>query len=240
MVTPVLTVAADGDLVERQLAGGLLRCPECGAGVLGGHGWVPARWLRRADGRVVLLKARATEQEKASGTVAPGLRRGRCKAPECGVTHVLAPPQVLFRRLDETAVIGEVLAARAGGRGYRAIAGLLGRVAAGTVGLAAELGMVRRCVRRFAVNGGRLRVAFTALVHQVDASPPVMTSGRGAVAEAVAAVGEAAAAVRRLLGTAMAAVSPWEVAAAVSHGRLLAVSPPARLFSTSGHLEPVM
>jgi hypothetical protein len=108
------------------------------------------------------------------------------------------------------------------------------------VGLAAELGMVRRCVRRFTVNAGRLRAAFTALVHQVDASPPVMTSGRGAVAEAVAAIGEAAAAVRRLLGTAMAAVSPWEVAAAVSHGRLLAVSPPARLFSTSGHLEPAV
>ena len=62
-------------------------------------------------------------------------------------------------------VIGEVLAARAGGRGYRAIAGLLGRVAAGTVGLAAELGMVRRCVRRFTVNAGRLRAAFTALAH---------------------------------------------------------------------------
>jgi len=95
-------------------------------------------------------------------------------------------------------------------------------------------------VLQFTVNAGRLRAAFTALVHQVDASPPVMTSGRGAVAEAVSAVGEAAAAVRRLLGAAMAAVSPWEVAAAVSHGRLLAVSPPARLFSTSGHLEPAM
>ena len=113
----MLTVAGDRDLVERQLAGGLLACPECGTGVLGGHGWVPSRWLRRADGRVVLLKARATGQEKASGKVADGLRRGRCKAPGCGVTHVLAPPQVLFRRLDETRVIGEVLAARAGGRG---------------------------------------------------------------------------------------------------------------------------
>ena len=120
MVTPVLTVSADRDLVERQLAGGLLRCPECGTGVLGGHGWVPSRWLRRADGQVVLLKAHATGQEKASGTVAGGLRRGKCKG--CGVSHVLAPPQVLFRRLDETRVIGEVLAARAGGRGYRAIA----------------------------------------------------------------------------------------------------------------------
>ncbi len=54
--------------------------------------------------------------------------------------------------------------------------------------------MVRRCVTRFTVNAGRLRAAFTALVYQVDASPPVLTSGRGAVAEAVAAIGEAAAA----------------------------------------------
>ena len=119
----MLTVAGDRDLVERQLASGLLVCPECGTGVLGGHGWVPSRWLRRADGQVVLLKAHATGREKASGTVAGGLRRGRCKAPGCGVTHVLAPPCLLFRRLDETRVIGEVLAARAGGRGYRAIAG---------------------------------------------------------------------------------------------------------------------
>ena len=240
MVTPVLTVSADRDLVERQLAGGLLRCPACGTGVLGGHGWVPSRWVRLADGRVVLLKAHATGQETASRTVADGLRRGKCKAPECGVTHVLAPPWLLFRRLDETSVIGQVLEARAGGGGYRAICGLLGRVACGAVGLAAELGMVRRCVTRFTASAGRLRAAFTALVHQVDVSPPVVTSGRGAVAEAVSAVGEAAAAVRRLLGTAVAAVSPWEVAAAVSHGRLLAVSPPARLFSTSRHLEPVM
>src|SRR5258708_8539341 len=147
MVTPMLTVGAGRDLVGRERAGGLLVCAECGTGVLGGHGWVSSRWLRRADGRVVLLKAHATGQEKASGTVAGGLRRGRCKAPGCGVTHVLAPPWLLFRRLDETSVIGEVLAARAGGMGYRAIARLLGRAAAGAVGPAPGVGMVRRRVR---------------------------------------------------------------------------------------------
>ena len=72
----MLTVAADRDLVERQLASGLLVCPECGTGVLGGHGWVPSRWLRRADGQVVLLKAHATGKEKASGTVAAGFAAG--------------------------------------------------------------------------------------------------------------------------------------------------------------------
>ena len=137
---------------------------------------------------------------------------------------------MLGRRLDEVEVIGAALVARASGAGCRRIGAAAGR----------PMSTVRGWLLRLEQNAGRLRAAFTALVHQLDASPPVMTAGRGEVAEAVAAIGEAAAAVRRLLGTSMAAVSPWEVAAAVSHGRLLAVSPPARLFSTSGHLEPPM
>src|SRR5258708_2446232 len=84
MVTPMLTVAADRDLVERQLAGGLLVCPECGTGGLGGHGWVSSRWLRRADGRGGLLKAHATGQEEASGTVAGGVRPGGGQGPGWG------------------------------------------------------------------------------------------------------------------------------------------------------------
>ena len=236
----MLTVPADPDLVERLLRGGELVCPRCGTGVLGGHGWVAGRWLRKADGRVVLLKAGASAEEIASGTAGPGLRRGRCKEAGCRATHVLAPPPVLWRRLDEAAVIGVVLEGRAEGLGYRRIAVRLGR-AAGRLG--AELAVVRRCAARFAANAGRLRAAFTALVHRVDSSPPVMTSGGGPVAEAVAAIGEAAAAVRRLLGTRLLAVSPWEVAAAVSNGSLLAVAPQDHLFSgfsTSRHLMPVM
>jgi len=46
--------------------------------------------------------------------------------------------------------------------------------------------------------------------------------------------------VRRLLGTSMRALSPWQVVAAVSHGRLLAVAAPARLFYTSRHLVLAM
>ena len=188
----------------------------------------------------MLLKAHATGEEKETGRVADGLRRGRCKAAGCGVTHVLAPQAVLCRRLDEAGLIGAMLEARAEGLGYRRVARGLGRARAGVVGREAELGVVRRCVARFTANAGRLRAVFTALVHWVDSSPPVMTSGGNPVAEAVAAIGEAAAAVRRRLGPRMLVVSPWEVAAAVSHGGLLAVSPPARLFSTSGHLEPAV
>ena len=94
----MLTVAPDRDLVERQLGNGELVCPRCEAGVLGGHGWVGRRWLRRADGRVVLLKAHATAEELAGGKVASGLRRSRCKRAECQATHVLLPAGMLGRR----------------------------------------------------------------------------------------------------------------------------------------------
>ncbi len=132
----MLTVAADADLVERLLRDGELACPRCETGELGGHGWVPGRWLRKADGRVVLLKAHATAEEIASGTAAPGLRRGKCKEPGCGAAHVLAPPAVLCRRLDEAGLIGSLLEARAEGLGYRRITGRLGRAAAGVLGQA--------------------------------------------------------------------------------------------------------
>ena len=45
---------------------------------------------------------------------------------------------------------------------------------------------------------------------------------------------------RRLLGTSMRALSPWQVVAAVSHRGLLAVAAPARLCYTSRHLVPAM
>ena len=151
----MLTVAADPDLVERLLRDGELRCPRCGTGVLGGHGWVPGRWLRQADGLVVLLKAHATAEEIASGTVAAGIRRGRCKQPGCQATHVLAPPALLWRRLDEAALIGTLLEARAEGLGYRRIAGRMGRAAAGALGQAARSRQLRegrenQCARRHA------------------------------------------------------------------------------------------
>ena len=90
---------------------------------------------------------------------------------------------------------------------------------------------------RLEQNARPLRAAFTGLVHRLEVSPPVLTAGRGEAAEAVAAMGEAAAAARRLLGTSMRALSPWQVVAAVSHGRLLAVAAPARLSCTSRHLS---
>jgi len=133
---------------------------------------------------------------------------------------------MLGRRLDEVEVIGAALVARASGAGCRRIGAAAGR----------PMSTVRGWLVRLERNGRPLRAAFTALVHRLEVSPPVLTAGRGEAAEAVAAMGEAAAAVRRLLGTSMRALSPWQVVAAVSHGGLLAVTAPARLFHTSRHL----
>src|SRR6516225_5891209 len=226
----MVTVAPDRDLVERQLGNGELVCPRCEAGVLGGHGWVGRRWLRRADGLVVLLKAHATAEELAGGKVASGLRRSRCKRAECQATHVLLPAGMLGRRLDEVEVIGAALVARASGAGRRRIGAAAGR----------PMSTVRGWLMRLEQNARTLRAAFTALVHRLEVSPPVLTAGRGEAAEAVAAMGEAAAAARRLLGMSMRALSPWQVVAAVSHGGLLAVTAPARLFYTSRHLVLTM
>jgi hypothetical protein len=86
------------------------------------------RWLRRADGLVVLLKAHATAEELAGGKVASGLRRSRCKRAECQATHVLLPAGMLGRRLDEVEVIGAALVARASGAGCRRIGAAAGLV----------------------------------------------------------------------------------------------------------------
>ena len=53
---------------------------------------------------------------------------------------------------------------------------------------------------RLEQNARPLRAAFTGLVHRLEVSPPVLTAGRGEAAEAVAAMGEAAAAARPAAG----------------------------------------
>ena len=94
----VLTVNADGALVERQLAGGELACPLCGGALAG---WGHARPTAVADGG------------RAGCGAAP--RRSRC--PGCGATHVLLPAWCLARRADEGEVIGSALQAAAAGLG---------------------------------------------------------------------------------------------------------------------------
>jgi hypothetical protein len=136
---------------------------------------------------------------------------------------VLLPLVGLVRRADTAAVIGAGLEARAQGLGARRIAALLGRPAA----------TVRGWLRRFAGRAEAVRRMFTGLLGALDADPPGLVPAGSAMADAVAAVRAAAAAVGRRWGGRVLAVSAWEVAAAVTNGRLLAPVLPVELTNTS-------
>jgi hypothetical protein len=139
---------------------------------------------------------------------------------------VLAPVSTLRRRADGADVIGAALLGRAGGMGYRRIAAGVGR----------PVSTVRGWLSRMSTNAERVRAAFTLLAHVLDDDPAPLAPAGSALADAVAAVGAAAAAVRRAWGTAVVVLSAWQVASAVTLGGLLAPTPPAQLTNTSRHL----
>ena len=140
----MLTVNADRDVVERQLAGGELACPSCG-GVL-------ARWGNGAERRVRM---------PAGPDVWFCPRRARCRG--CGRTHVLLPAWCLARRADAGAVIGQALEAGTAGAGHRVIAVLVGRPAS----------TVRGWLRAFARRAEQVRSVFTALAARLVTDPPL-------------------------------------------------------------------
>lgn len=133
----------------------------------------------------------------------------------------MLPLVALLRRADTAAVIGAALAAKATGLGWRRIAVLVGRPAL----------TVRGWLRRFAGRVEQLRAWFTVWLRAVEPDPvmpePAGTGWADALA-AVAAVGRAVA--RRFV---LPAVSPWEVAVAISGGRLLAPGWPPEWINTS-------
>jgi hypothetical protein len=206
---PVLTVGADVDDVDARLRAGRLVCPDC-AGVLAPWGWALPRRVRLGIG-------------SARGELITP-RRGRCG--RCGRTHVLAPVSTLWRRADGVDVIGAALVDRAGGLGYRRVAARVGR----------PTSTVRGWLSRVSSNADRLRVAFTLLRHRIDDDAGPLSPAGSALADAVAAIGAAVAALRRAWGTAVVVASAWRVASALTVGRLLAPVPPAKLTNTSAHL----
>lgn len=144
------------------------------------------------------------------GSVRP--RRARCGACRC--THVLLAVSCLLRRADGVETIGAALASKAGGRGHRPIAARLGR----------PVSTVRGWLRAFAGNGERFRAELVVLLVELDPLVgPVAVRG-SAFADAVEALGLVAAAARRRLPL-VGAVSPWQLAAAVTGGLLLAPAP---------------
>jgi hypothetical protein len=139
---------------------------------------------------------------------------------------VLSPVTVLSRRADGVEVIGAALLARARGWGYRRVAARVGR----------PVSTVRGWLGRVTANAERIFAAFVGLAHELEADPAPVAPAGSPFADAVAAVGAGVAAVRRRFGVAVVVVSAWRVAAALTHGRLLAPVPPSRLINTSWHL----
>jgi transposase-like protein len=200
----MLTVGNDAAKVERQLAEGVLACPGCGA-ALRRWGHARARDVRVPGGK--------------SWRVRP--RRAAC--PACGTTHVLLPAAMLARRADSAAVIGTALAGAAAGAGHGRLAARLG-VAAATV---------RGWLRRFASRAEALRSAFTVLACALDPDPLLPGPAGSPLADAVAAILAACAAAARRWGAAVSALSPWELASAVTGGLLLGPGTAVQLINTS-------
>jgi hypothetical protein len=181
-------VGTDASAVEADLVAGRLACPDC-EGVLGPWGWARRRVLRR----------RAAQQ-----WVRP--RRSRCRS--CLVTHVLLPVMALLRRRDEVDVIGEALAAKQSGVGHRRIASRLG----------VPETTVRGWLRRFAAKAMFLAAQFTAVAHVLDRDLGRVEPRGSPDADALEAIGVAAAAARRRFGSSRL----WWFVSGASAGRLLA------------------
>lgn len=150
-------------------------------------------------------------------------RRARCGA--CRLTHVLLAVSCLRRRADAVEVIGAALRMKAAGKGHRPIAARLGRPAS----------TVRGWLRAFARNAEGVRSVCMALLVGLDPLAGPLPAHPTVFADAVEAVGACAAAARRRLGV-LGAVSPWQAASALTHGRLLAPTAFTESINTSSPL----
>jgi hypothetical protein len=138
-----------------------------------------------------------------------GLRPRRSRCASCLVTHVLLPTIALLRRRDVAEVIGTALSSRfAEGSSREKVAR-----AAGVHGDTA-----RGWMRRFAARAEEIRALFTSFAHRLDASLGPITARGSGPSDALEAIGAAAMAASRRFGP----VAPWQFAAAVSAGMLLA------------------
>jgi hypothetical protein len=138
------------------------------------------------------------------------------------VTHVLLAVPCLLRRADGVDVIGAALHAKASGAGHRSIGARLGR----------PVSTVRGWLRAFARSADMVRAVFTRLLVQLDPLTGPRTVHASLFADVVEVIGACAAAARRRLGV-VGAVSPWQLASAVSGGLLLAPAGRSESINTS-------
>jgi len=185
-------VVLDQAQAHRELLAGTLPCSRCSA-PLRSWGYARPRSLRLSCGAHVSLRP----------------RRARCRT--CSVTHVLLPAFAPPRSAYAMEVVGQVLVGGAQGLSHRTIAADLG--------LPADT--VRGWIRKVNGRAEWLRTTATAAAHMFDSMfdplPPTQT--RSPLAEAISALGAAAAAARRVFGP---IATPWELLAAITQGHLLA------------------
>jgi hypothetical protein len=194
----VMMVEPRPDLVEAKLATGEYRCGSCGDGRLAPWGFARRRKLRSRGAEVWLRP-----------------RRARCVS--CLITHVLLSTIALVRRRDVVEVIGEALTARYLDGKSRSV-------------VAAEAGVpfdtARGWQRRFSGKSGEIRELFSTLAHRLDANLGPIQARHSPEADALEAIGVAAAAAARQLGPGPL----WGFVAGASSGMLLS--------NTSGLLPP--
>ncbi|MBK7019711.1 MAG: helix-turn-helix domain-containing protein [Candidatus Microthrix sp.] len=133
-------------------------------------------------------------------------RRARCRG--CGRTHVLLGAYGLLRRRDAVWSIGFALVAKAAGHGFRWSAGRLG----------VPVSTVRGWLRRFATQAEGVRVWFTVLAHDLDPLLPRIDPAGSPFGDAVEAVGMAARAAEKRLGSG----AGWGFVSRASAGKILA------------------
>lgn len=124
------------------------------------------------------------------------------------MTHVLLAEDGLLRRRDAVGDIGDALVAKAAGSGCRSIGARLGVPAA----------TVRGWLRRFAAMAERVREHFTTWAVALDPQLGPLAPAGSTFADAVGAIGVAAAAAVRRLGPRPA----WSLASWLTRGGLLA------------------
>lgn len=138
-------------------------------------------------------------------------RRLACAA--CRKTQVVLPAECLPRRRDSVESIGAALLMATNGRGHRTIAAELDLPAS----------TVRNWLRRARQRADWLRETAVAAAYALDPGHGPIAARGTKLAEAVDALGCAAAAAVRELG--LLGVAPWRIIAMVSRGQLLARLP---------------
>lgn len=185
----MLMVEPDAAEVETKLLAGHYACVACGVGRLAPWGFARERVLRDRA-RVVTLRP----------------RRSRCVS--CLVTHVLLSTVALLRRRDLAEVIGAALQARfVDGTSRKKVA----------AGAGVEPDTARGWLRRFVGRAEEVRVVFTEWAHRLDPGLGAIEPRGSPAADALEAIGVAAAAATRKLAPA----PTWAFVAGVSGGRLL-------------------